>query len=59
MGGSFDPFPLNVHGLKTQIFTANVWLINDFASQLYRIFLKTNIFLKTERKKLIRNEFRT
>ena len=45
--------------LKTRIFTANVWLINDFATQLYRIFLKTNIFLKTERKKLIRSEFKT
>ena len=44
--------------LRTRIFTANVWL-NDFATQLYRIFLKTNIFLKTELKKLIRSEFRT
>ena len=34
-------------------------IINDFATQLYRIFLKTNIFLKTEHIKLIRSEFRT
>ena len=44
---------------KNSNFTANVWLINGFATQLYRLFLKVNIFLKTERKKLIRTEFRT
>ena len=38
--------------LKTRIFTANVWLINYFATQLFGVFLKTNIFWKTERKKL-------
>ena len=38
--------------IKTRIFTANVWLINDFATQLFCIFLKANIFSKTERKKL-------
>ena len=40
---------------KNSIFTANVWLINDFATQLFCIFLKANIFSKTaltERKKL-------
>ena len=45
--------------LKTRIFTANVWLINYFATQLFDVFLKINIFSKTERKKLIRTEFRT
>ena len=38
--------------LKTRIFTANVWLINYFATQLFGVFLKTNIFSKTERKML-------
>ena len=38
--------------LKTRIITANVWLINYFATQLFGVFLKTNIFSKTERKKL-------
>ena len=38
--------------LKTRIFTANIWLINYFATQLFCVFLKTNIFSKTERKKL-------
>ena len=45
--------------LKTRIFTANVWLINYFATQLFCVFLKTNIFLKTQRTKLIRTEFWT
>ena len=38
--------------LKTQIFIANVWLINDFATQMICIFLKANIFSKTEDKML-------
>ena len=38
--------------LNSRIFTANVWLINDFATQLFCIFLKANVFSKTERKKL-------
>ena len=38
--------------LKTRVFTADVWLINYFATQLFCVFLKTNIFLKTEPKKL-------
>ena len=31
--------------LKTRIFTANVWLINYFATQLFCVFLKVNIVL--------------
>ena len=30
---------------KTRIFTANVWLINYFATQLFGVFLKTNLFI--------------
>ena len=37
--------------LKTRIFTAIVWLIKYFATQLFCIFLKANMFLKTEHKK--------
>ena len=38
--------------LKTRHFTGNVWLVNDFTTQLICIFWKGNIFSKTERKKL-------
>ena len=38
--------------LKTRTFTANAWLINFFATQPLGVFLKANIFSKSERKKL-------
>ena len=37
--------------LKTRIFAADVWL-NDLATQLFCVFLKVNLFSKTERKML-------
>ena len=37
--------------LETRIFTAIVWLIKYFATQLFCIFLKANMFSKTEHKK--------
>ena len=38
--------------LEIQIFTANVRLIMNFAIQLFCIFLKVDLYSKTERKKL-------
>ena len=38
--------------LKIGIFAANVWLINKYATPLFSLFLKANIFSKTEHKKL-------
>ena len=38
---------------KKSTFSANVWLTDDFATQLlFLIFLKANVFSKPERKKL-------
>ena len=37
---------LMMRALKPGNFTKNVWLINDFATQLFRVFMNIDIFFK-------------